>query len=110
MDWEQEIMKLAKLLNFQLVLVVGLLTELLKRSVWHTLGWSKNYFWLVPLLLSFPANYLFSFQAGASWQLFIKNSLLTGCLIILIYERVIEPVARKYLNGGGGGDPASESR
>lgn len=96
MDWEQEILKLIKFLNPQVVLIVGLLAEMLKRSVWHSLGWSKAYFWLVPLILSFPATYLFSLSPKMSWQLFVKNSLLTGCLIILIFERFVEPILGKY--------------
>lgn len=49
-----------------------------------------------------PATYLFALQNNMSWQLFIKNSLLTGCLIVLIYERVIEPLLNKYLKSNEG--------
>ena len=100
MDWEQEIIKLVKYLNPQVILLVGVFSELIKRSVWKSLGWSKSYFWIVTLILSFPVMYLFSFQDKMSWQLFTKNSLLAGGLMILLYDRAISPILRKYLGNG----------
>ena len=100
MEWEQELLKLVKYTNPHIVLLVGVLTELIKRSFWKSFGWPSNYLWLVPLTLSFPALYLFSFQDNPSWQLFVKNGLLTGCLMILLYDRAISPILQKYLGNG----------
>ena len=98
MDWETEIWKWIKSINPQTIFVVGVIAEGLKRSIWHTLGWSKDYFWIVPFILAFPATYLLSLPEHMSRYLFMKNSVLTGCLIILIYDKIIEPAINKYRN------------
>lgn len=101
MDWDQEILKLIRAMNPQTIVIVGVLTEGIKRSIWRSLAWSKSYLWLVPMCLAFPTTYLFALQESMSWQILIKNSLLTGCLMILVYDRILQPILEKYFPNGG---------